>query len=98
VEEWSIPSSSPANRKGSTETTAILPDKHVFILHPIALRILKSESSEGVVDAGLRNAAHTLLSSIDFGALMSFMKTLDSRLSKLEVDQDLRTELSYMQV
>jgi hypothetical protein len=98
VEEWSIPSSSPANRKGSTETTAIIPNKHVFILHPIALRILKSESSEGVVDAGLRNAAHTLLSSIDFGALMSFMKTLDSRLSKLEVDQDLRTELSYMQV
>ena len=73
-------------------------NNHVFLLYPVAIRILKSETKEGFVDPGLRRAASFLLESIDPVALISSLKSLEARLRKLDAEKDIQRELGYMQV
>lgn len=59
-EEWigSLPTKSAQKH---LPDFAFIPNNHVLLLVPLALRILKSECSEGVVDTSLRDTAATII-------------------------------------
>lgn len=96
AEEWveSVPAKAPSK----TSQFTMLQNNHLLLLYPVATRILKSESNEGIVDAPLRHAAAAVLDAVDMQQFTLMLKRLDSRLSQVEAEKVILDEMSYLNV
>lgn len=97
TEDWSSHLLRRPSFKSNDELSLVL-NNHIILLIPVAVRILKSETGDGFVDGGLRQAAALLLESVDPVTLISSLKSFHAKLKESETAKDMQRELGYMQV
>ena len=97
AEDWSTHLLRRHSFKSNDEISLVL-NNHIILLIPVAVRILKSETGDGFIDVGLRQAAALLLESLDPVTLISSLKSFHMKLKESDTAKDLQRELEYMQV